>query len=196
MPYTSLGHLEVDLVIDAMKRGESSIEAFGQTVGVSSTRIRTFLKGTCCVVCNKQGHFFSVEKQLNDHGDKYHLNLYHQTKDGLLVMLTSDHIIAKSRGGSDTDPENRQPMCGPCNSRKGNRLPGEPEGLNTVLPTSLSKLFRLDRAYIKLCQGLEKHPKNQKIQRHMRANRKRFTEKVWLLTKNPALKDDVQLFIL
>lgn len=40
------------------------------------------------------------------------------------VRLQLDHIVPRSRGGSD-DPENLTPACGPCNASKGARELGE-----------------------------------------------------------------------
>ena len=40
---------------------------------------------------------------------------------GTTERLTLDHIIPFSGGGTD-DPDNLQVLCGPCNSRKGDRL--------------------------------------------------------------------------
>lgn len=36
--------------------------------------------------------------------------------------LNVDHVHPRSRGGSD-DPENLQTLCGPCNRKKGAKLP-------------------------------------------------------------------------
>jgi 5-methylcytosine-specific restriction endonuclease McrA len=36
-------------------------------------------------------------------------------------QMTIDHIIPKSKGGTDRWP-NLQLMCGPCNNRKGDRI--------------------------------------------------------------------------
>ena len=43
------------------------------------------------------------------------------------VKLQRDHIIPRSRGGSD-DPENLTPACRPCNMSKGTKLLSEWEG--------------------------------------------------------------------
>lgn len=50
-----------------------------------------------------------------DNGRGEHWDLY--TDD--LIPLTVDHIIPKSLGGAN-DMSNYQPMCFPCNNKKGN----------------------------------------------------------------------------
>lgn len=40
------------------------------------------------------------------------------------IPITLDHIIPKSRGGSNT-PENLVTSCKPCNNKKGDRTPAE-----------------------------------------------------------------------
>lgn len=42
-------------------------------------------------------------------------------KNGKLVMMTIDHIFPKSKGGPD-HISNYQPMCGPCNSKKSDKI--------------------------------------------------------------------------
>lgn len=121
--------IPVELVVEAMRKGEKTFPVINKegilvNAGISSLRMLTYTKGTCCVNCEKEAHFFILEKMRNDHSSG-HLNLYHSRSDGSLVMMTSDHIIAKSRGGSNVHLENRQPMCCYCNFRKSNLLPGE-----------------------------------------------------------------------
>ena len=56
--------------------------------------------------------------------DTPHLNLYHRSKRGGLFLMTQDHILPRSRGGSN-NIENLQTMCDSCNHKKGNRLDSE-----------------------------------------------------------------------
>lgn len=107
----------------------------GRWVAMDIPRYRVFEKSSKCVTCGVEGTFFALErgamrrKGLEDvwvpnHRDVWHFNLYGFRPNGTIVMLTKDHIIPTSRGGSD-EVENLQPMCQPCNERKGNRLPDE-----------------------------------------------------------------------
>jgi 5-methylcytosine-specific restriction endonuclease McrA len=76
-------------------------------------RLEVFaMKGTSCVSCNRVGTRLirgSIRGQ--DHWDVY-------TDD--LIPITVDHIIPRSKGGAD-ELFNKQPMCSPCNAKKGNK---------------------------------------------------------------------------
>ncbi|HET8688422.1 MAG TPA: HNH endonuclease [Methanosarcina sp.] len=116
MAFKRLTKLPIEQVISAMADGTHTIRIEGaHVVGLQSNRLKTFLKGTKCVHCGLEGHYFSVEKQ--NKGSRWHLNLYHEGKDGRLTMMTSDHIIARAVGGVN-GLDNRQPMCKPCNQTK------------------------------------------------------------------------------
>ena len=55
-----------------------------------------------------------------------------------LIPLTVDHILPKSLGGPDI-LENYQPMCAPCNTRKGNGLKNNPPKTHHPKPKGLIK---------------------------------------------------------
>jgi 5-methylcytosine-specific restriction endonuclease McrA len=57
------------------------------------------------------------------HLDNPHINMYHVEPNGSLMLMTKDHIVPSSKGGSD-HIDNLQTMCSKCNSKKGN-LPFE-----------------------------------------------------------------------
>jgi 5-methylcytosine-specific restriction endonuclease McrA len=93
-------------------------------VKMGSQRYELFKhKGTKCVRCGLEGIFFALEKDKkntqNIH-DRYHFNLYGFNEKGKEVMLTKDHIIPRSKGGSN-DIGNYQTMCSKCNWDKGNK---------------------------------------------------------------------------
>ena len=114
----------VDEVFEAIKDGRNKF----MRASVKELRIQNFYAhGVKCVECGRVGTVFRVERASAATNHKYarwHLNLYCIKKTGGKVMMTADHIVPKSRGGPTT-LENLQPMCAPCNSRKGNLLPGE-----------------------------------------------------------------------
>lgn len=77
-------------------------------------------KGCDCKGCNAKGSHFYIEKfgVGNKVYNNWHLNLYAINEYGHEVMVTKDHILAKSAGGSD-DIVNLQPLCRTCNTKKG-----------------------------------------------------------------------------
>jgi 5-methylcytosine-specific restriction endonuclease McrA len=92
----------------------------GHNVRMTSLRYKLFAtKGCVCIKCGLVGWYFSLEKHGNDTTGKFHFNLY-GVKDGKPVMMTKDHIVPKSKGGSDR-LENLQPMCVDCNSKKADK---------------------------------------------------------------------------
>ena len=76
-------------------------------------RLRVFAeKGCVCVECGIEGTIVALGK---DKGGNLHLDVY--TDD--FYPLTVDHILPRSKGGSD-ELDNLQPMCCICNWSKGN----------------------------------------------------------------------------
>lgn len=78
-------------------------------------------KGSNCCCCPVQGEYFALEKTPGKGRNKYnnwHFNLYGKDSFGREVMITKDHITARSKGGSN-ELSNLQPMCIVCNMSKG-----------------------------------------------------------------------------
>ena len=98
--------------------GEGHYIQMGDKIVCANTRtIKCFkYKGTKCVSCGRKGEFFKLVKY--DHLEYYHLWLFARHEKHGVVLMTKDHIIPKSRGGTDGF-DNLQVMCACCNSRKG-----------------------------------------------------------------------------
>lgn len=112
-------------VRDAVKdhlfdENKTRVELDGDEIKANSQRYQTFFtKGIKCVCCGIEGKFFAKERQPGD--GHYHMNLYAINEEGTEVLMTKDHIIPKSKGGSNT-LNNYQPMCIICNRKKGNKI--------------------------------------------------------------------------
>lgn len=123
-PYQRAGVLPVSFVMEHV--GQTVDTDFGVKARCGGWRLNMYAaKGVTCVKCGIVGTMFALERGSDPHCDrtyqKYHLNLYHVRANGKETMITVDHIIPKSRGGGD-ELANLQPMCFPCNTRKGNKL--------------------------------------------------------------------------
>lgn len=101
----------------------------GHIIRMTSQRYRCFkLHGTTCIKCGVVGTFFALETHIYGSGNTYyHFNLYAIQEDGSEILMTKDHIIPKSKGGSN-HLSNLQPMCTTCNGAKDSMIP--PPGHN------------------------------------------------------------------
>lgn len=89
------------------------------SVNLSSLRLRTFTeKGTMCCTCGLEATHFAIERPKTSTKDRdYHINLWATDWKGDEILMTHDHRLARSLGGSDTI-ENTFPMCFNCNGTK------------------------------------------------------------------------------
>jgi hypothetical protein len=85
-------------------------------VKMNSHRYFVFLASRKCAACHLEGTKMLLEKHPND--KQPHFNLYAVDDNGQLVLMTKDHIQARSAGGEDRH-SNYQCMCSVCNNLKG-----------------------------------------------------------------------------
>jgi 5-methylcytosine-specific restriction endonuclease McrA len=91
-----------------------------KTQHLNNSKFKLLKKSNKCCYCGLTGETFQLEKNPKSNG--YHiLNLYGYTVDKEKTMLTFDHIIPKSLGGTK-DLNNGQVLCQKCNSKKGNKI--------------------------------------------------------------------------
>lgn len=130
--YERFGKVKIEVVHANL--GPHTIELHGEQIRMGSARYRLFKENLCCVKCGIEGRYYAVETSakrdkknggwiaLRGPSREPHLNLYAINKQGHEVLMTKDHVIPKSKGGTNTD-DNYQTMCSPCNNKKGNKVP-------------------------------------------------------------------------
>ena len=122
------GTYSVSEVLDWMEVETISEAAFKEFAGVQAlSSLLTYKvfkeKGIKCL-CDIEGSFFRLERTPGHRKgsiyNNWHFNLYGKDTRGRNVMLTKDHSVPKSEGGTD-DLSNLEPMCSKCNGAKGSR---------------------------------------------------------------------------
>lgn len=121
--------ISIEDVFSQMGEGNRKyVSAFflGEEVNLGTMNCRVFFhKGVDCVNCGAKGSHFHMEKTNNAplhviYHD-WHLNLYAINSHGHEVLMTKDHIMPRSKGGTD-ELDNLAPMCVKCNNKKGDKI--------------------------------------------------------------------------
>jgi 5-methylcytosine-specific restriction endonuclease McrA len=82
-------------------------------VKFTGLRVRQLERTQVCACCGLKGKYFCLDVNCGSP----HINLYADN----FVLMTLDHIIPKSKGGS-TSLKNSQLLCSICNEIKGNDI--------------------------------------------------------------------------
>jgi len=110
----------VDL-LEWMPRDRAHMILNERRVEVNNLRIQCFReKGLTCANCSLEASFAALELVQSPNYNGWALNFY-GLRDGVEIIFTKDHIYPRSKGGPD-EMDNLQPMCWPCNLRKGNNV--------------------------------------------------------------------------
>lgn len=116
--YVREGTLSLDFVLSNV--GKCILTTFGAVANCGSWRIKSLAEhGVACAHCGISGTMFAVERHLHPGIKRCHLNLYHVSDSGEEMLMTVDHVVPVSKGGS-SDLSNLQTLCRKCNERKGN----------------------------------------------------------------------------
>lgn len=123
-PYIRVGTFPIDMILKNRTEvsGHEKLNFNGHVAHMGSMRYRVFARSLSCVCCGIKGEFFALERSRGDlKKSPFHFNLYAIGHYGHEVLMTKDHIIPKSKGGSE-EIENMQTMCTDCNRKKGDKI--------------------------------------------------------------------------
>lgn len=119
---THVAQYTPEYVFNLLKLRQDGIhetELHGFRVKLASLRYKVFRRSCVCVACGLVGTVMSLDRS-DKKGPRAHFNLYGITESGRVVMLTKDHIVPKSKGGSNR-LDNLQTMCETCNRKKADK---------------------------------------------------------------------------
>lgn len=116
--YYTITEFDIDNVLDNI--GKNKVFNYnGYKFKLDHVRYRVFKeKGVVCKCCGKTGVIALL--QFNDYYG-VHINFYYITGANAFKLMTIDHTIPASLGGTTT-VANLEPMCTRCNSKKGAKI--------------------------------------------------------------------------
>lgn len=141
----TLARFKTEQIMPFIGMDKPSIQLNGFNVKTSSTRLECFKRQQKCTTCECRGSVWLLQSHvmvvihrtncfisncewcchhphIKHQVEAPHLNFYHVGKHGGLMLMTQDHIIPRSRGGSNKI-DNLQTMCLRCNQWKANKFP-------------------------------------------------------------------------
>lgn len=114
-----LGCFELDevfpFVTSEETKKEYNVGDKSYIVRMNSDRYHVFKDNINCVACGLAGSKMILD--MNPGDTSPHFNMYAE-EDGRLVLMTKDHKLAKSKGGTDK-LDNYVTCCATCNNLKG-----------------------------------------------------------------------------
>lgn len=133
--YFQFDTLDLEEVVTLVGQTRYIVDRDGYRLRVHHKRLKTFtVHGCTCKACGRVGSTFKAETgiqepallrwyfdPLNNRVPIAHINLYGFDPNGEMFMMTSDHVVPRSLGGSD-GLGNRIPLCETCNRKKGNDI--------------------------------------------------------------------------
>ena len=112
----SLKTYPIDVIFEYIKKNpdeEFYIDEEGNSCKLRRAKLYPII-GHTCKHCGVIGSFFSLDEWKDK---SKHFDLYGIDKDGKKVLITIDHITAKSKGGKNHHT-NYQCLCKKCNEIK------------------------------------------------------------------------------
>jgi 5-methylcytosine-specific restriction endonuclease McrA len=120
-------------VLHNLDLSKSNTTIDGVQFNYSVEKMKCHQNGSKCISCGIESNVIRVERNKNGHYiyGKNHLNVYAYTPAGHAILMTVDHAVLNSKGGTDT-AENYNTMCIRCNTRRGNRYPNLQDFLDSM----------------------------------------------------------------
>jgi hypothetical protein len=102
---------------------QSYVMVKGWRVHVHSRRLKMFRNQTSCIMCGREGVGFKLARRELDSSKTAYFAFFGK-KGKKQVLMTIDHWVPLSKGGSDRN-HNRRVMCRDCNGKKSDTMPDQ-----------------------------------------------------------------------
>jgi hypothetical protein len=115
----TLANFDAAIILNLVAAGVHEFVFDNYEISLAKKRYKIFVDNPSCVCCGITGSIMVLEKHVYENVP--HFNLYAKKECGKKVLMTKDHIIPQSKGGTNEN-ENLQTMCSECNNLKENTV--------------------------------------------------------------------------